>query len=726
MSFGYDLVGDAYNGTSKPTPGTDPMDCSGHGTHVAGIVAAQANNPFGIIGAAPGVQLGIFRVFGCHGDVSDDVLIAAFNRAYESGADVITASIGGSSGWTEEAWAVSVSRIVENGVPCTVSAGNDGSEGVFYAAAAANGKKVTAIASFDNFVSPLLANNATFTVDNAPASNATFIYSSGAPSNWTGVTLPLWAVNYNTSDPANGCDPLPNSTTSLSNYIVLIRRGACFFTQKAQNAADRGAKYIIFYNTAPGTLQVDVSTVPGIRGAAMVTADQGAAWIAALAKGSNVTLAMTNALLAPKSLQNDPNNLSPGFVSTYTSWGPTFEMDVKPQFGSPGGMILSTYPLAMGSYAVMSGTSMACPLAAGIYALVMNARGTKDPRIIENALSATAKPNLFHNGVTAFPYLAPVAQQGAGLIQAYDAAYTTTVLSASSLAFNDSDYHSAMQNFSISNEGRTSVIYTLGHVGAGTAYTFANDTSIFPAHFPQELTVVAKYATLSFAEDTTVTIPAGERRIIHVSATPPTDVNGRLMPVYSGYVTINGSDGSALSLPYMGVVGSLHSLTVLDPANTYMFSSFDRTAARLLSNASFVLPPPGRANDTSWLNKTAFPMMAINLAMGSPLLRADVVPIKVCGNRTTTDVLGLNSLGSIMGFPVAWDSRDPSSPMAWDGRLGDGTYAPAGLYKIVVRALHIFGDRSKASDYDTVETTQFRIRYNQSTTLRRRQSLNCD
>ncbi len=43
--------------------------------------------------------------------------------------------------------------------------------------------------------------------------------------------------------------------------------------------------------------------------------------------------------------------------------------------------------------------------------------------------------------------------------------------------------------------------------------------------------MVAKYATLSFAEDTTVTIPAEERCIIHVSATPPTDMNGRLMPV---------------------------------------------------------------------------------------------------------------------------------------------------------------------------------------------------
>lgn len=47
--------------------------------HVSGIVAAQLNNPYGIIGAATGVELGMYRVFGCAGSSADDVLIAGFN-----------------------------------------------------------------------------------------------------------------------------------------------------------------------------------------------------------------------------------------------------------------------------------------------------------------------------------------------------------------------------------------------------------------------------------------------------------------------------------------------------------------------------------------------------------------------------------------------------------------------------------------------------------------------
>ena len=43
------------------------MDCSGHGTHVAGVIAAKEND-FGFAGAAPGVALGAYRVYGCRGN----------------------------------------------------------------------------------------------------------------------------------------------------------------------------------------------------------------------------------------------------------------------------------------------------------------------------------------------------------------------------------------------------------------------------------------------------------------------------------------------------------------------------------------------------------------------------------------------------------------------------------------------------------------------------------
>jgi len=668
----------------------------------------------------------MFRVFGCDGEVGDDILIAAFNRAYESGADVISASLGGASGWTEEPWTVVVSRIVANGVPCTLSAGNSGDRGLWFASSASDGKGVTSVASVENIRSPMLFTNATFVTNNAR--NTSFAYSAGSPANWTGVTLPLWAVNYNTTDDANGCEPYPSNTTDLSGYIVLIRRGTCLFTQKVGNAVNKGAKYVIIYNNAPGMIAVDASEVNGTRAIAMVTADQGESWISALSKGEKVTVAMTDPRTAPKSFINDVNKATGGYISAFSSWGPTYEADLKPQLASPGGQILSTYPRAKGSYAVLSGTSMACPLTAAIYALVMEARNTKDPRIIENVLSATAKPNIFQNT----SLLAPVPQQGAGLIQAYDAAYATTILSTSSLAFNDSDNHIAIHNFSISNTGRMSVIYTFSNVGAATAYTYSNLSTIYPAAFPNQMS--DSYATIKFLTGDTITIPAGQRRIIQVAAEPPKDVNVKRLPVYSGYIAINGSDGSALSLPYMGVVGSMKNLTVLDP-RSFLVNSQRSNATRAsrpgalgptlpyFGNMSFVLPPPGHVNDTAWFNKTALPVVTINLVMGSPLVRVDVVPIgAICGNRTLVEHLGYRSLGQLDQFPVPYNSRNDPILNVWDGKLADGTYAPSGTYKMVIRALHIYGDRNKAEDYDIVETQPFSIRYYKSYSLQRRQA----
>ncbi|TLS31204.1 hypothetical protein PpBr36_02178 [Pyricularia pennisetigena] len=717
VSFGNDLVGDAFNGTNTPIPDNDPMDCGGHGTHVSGIIAAQTNNPFGIIGAATGVTMGHYRVFGCEGATSDDVLIQAYNMAYQDGADLITASIGGSSGWPEQAWAVAVTRIVEKGVPCVLAAGNDGATGMFFSSSAADARGATAIASFDNSITPQLLSNATYRVDGGQ--EVAFSYTAGTPSKWANVTLPLYAVNFDTNDAQNACNPLPDNTPDLSNSIVLIRRGTCAFTQKATNVRAKGAKYIVFYNNAPGTASISVAAVDGILGAATVDAETGKSWIAELSAGRNVTLAMTDPLTAPKFLVNAPNSASGGAPSAYSSWGPTFEGQVKPQVAAPGGNILSTYPLAKGGYAVLSGTSMACPLTAGAYALIMNVRGIKDPKTLENLVAATAKPTLFNSGTASANYLAPIPQQGAGLLQAYDAAYTTTLLSASSLAFNDTDNFVPVQNFTISNNGSSSVTYTLSHRGAATAFTFSTNASdITPAVFPNEL--VATYANLQFSQEK-LEIAAGGNAQIAVTVTPPTGLDVRRLPVYSGYVTINGTDGSSFSLPYMGILGSIHAQRTLDPQQTFLSSNqipsnfTEDNPPRVPAGHQFDLPPPGEANNTQYVLVSEMPRLSINLAWGTPLLRADVVAIRDNATETEqpaeeTEVLGLKTAGSLRFFPQRFQSRTRSF-VRWDGILDSGKYAPPGQYKIVFRALRVFGDSEKKEEYDAVETVPFKIKY---------------
>ncbi|KAL8383386.1 hypothetical protein RB595_006913 [Gaeumannomyces hyphopodioides] len=718
VSFGYDLVGDAYNATNRPVPDADPMDCGGHGTHVSGIIAAQTNNPFGIVGAAADVTLGMFRVFGCTGGANEDVLIQAYAMAYESGADLITASIGGPSGWSENAWSVVVSRIVELGVPCIVSAGNEGENGLFYASTAADGKRVTAIASFDNTLTPTLYSNAKYTIEGA--ADTTFGFVPSSPAAWGGVTLPLWSVGFDTTDPTNACNPLPADTPDLSNHIVLVRRGTCAFTQKAANVVAKGARYIVFYNNVPAGAPVTVlDGASGVLAAAAVDAATGATWVAALKAGKKVTLSMTDPNSAPKSMIAQPNNLTGGYASGYTTWGPTYEAELKPQVAAPGGNILSTYPLAKGGYASLSGTSMAAPLTAAVYALIMNIRGTKDPKTIENLLASTAKPAMFNSGSGPSPYLAPAVQQGAGLIQASDAAYATTLLSTSGITFNDTDHFQPVQNFTISNTGSSAVTYTLSSRGAGTAYTFADSAALFPDAFPNE--IVERYASIVFNE-ASFTVPAGGRKLVGLTATPPAGLDASRLAVYSGYLAVNGSDGSALSLPYMGVYGSIHSHATLDPNTTYLAAFRPATnssdsgapaAPAVAANKTFILPPRGQSNNTLYAPRVDQPRLSVNLAFGSPYVTADVVPLDVCGGKAAanaTTSLGLETVGQMDGFPSRYQARGRSF-VNWDGFLSTGEYAAPGLYKIVVRSLRVFGDSTKADQYDVVETVPFRIRY---------------
>ncbi|KAI1413582.1 subtilisin-like protein [Hypoxylon sp. FL1857] len=688
FTFGTDIVGDDYDGDNTPTPDADPYDgCGGHGTHVSGIIAAQVNE-FGFTGVAPDVKLGMFRVFGCTGGASNDVLIDAYMKAFEAGSNIITASIGGSSGWSEDPWSVVVSRIVEAGVPCTVSAGNDGAAGLFYASTASNGKKVTSIASIDSEVTPLLLTDSNFTIDGGELQE--FGYALGDPSEWANVSLPLWAPSFNITDPAQACEALAEDTPDLSGYIVLIRRGTCTFVEKATNAVQFGAKYVMFYNNvAVGATGPTTTGVSGLLGAGMVLASQGESWVKALEAGSNITLNMLDPLTAPVSLTYQPNSVTGGFASSFTTWNPTFEMDIKPQLASPGGNILSTYPIPLGTYAVLSGTSMACPLVAAIYALLSNVRGTLDPTTLENLLSATANPQFLNDGEQTFSTLAPVSQLGAGIVQAYDAAYATTLLSKSSLAFNDTDHFVDTLNFTVKNLGDEDVTYNLGSVGATTGYTFSD--SIYPDPFPGvELT--DEYATIALSESK-VTVPAGGEAIISVTVTPPA-LDAARLPVYSGYITLNGTNGDSLSLPYNGAVGSLHKARVLDVG--YLSISSDEELGPIKSNTTFILP---KGNTTTVT--TTYPVAVALLAFGSPLVNVKAVPL---------DGANADAGQHIFGSPLSYASRDPFI-VQWSGKLADGTFVSAGQYKLLFEALHIFGDASDPAEYDTDESVSFSIRY---------------
>ncbi|KAK7721310.1 hypothetical protein SLS64_001606 [Diaporthe eres] len=146
VESGWDFVGDNYS-TSSPDvlfPDDDPIDCLGHGTHVAGI-AGSSNDK--LPGVAPNATLRAYKVFGCSDGTTEDIIALAFIRAFEEGADIITASLGSSQGFPEVLSAQIVTRIASQGVFASVAAGNSGERGPFSTSSLGNGYGGLAVGS---------------------------------------------------------------------------------------------------------------------------------------------------------------------------------------------------------------------------------------------------------------------------------------------------------------------------------------------------------------------------------------------------------------------------------------------------------------------------------------------------------------------------------------------------------------------------------------------------
>ncbi|OGQ11747.1 MAG: hypothetical protein A2138_20005 [Deltaproteobacteria bacterium RBG_16_71_12] len=102
---------------------TNPMDDNGHGTHVAGTVAAT-DNTGDVIGVAEGATLLAAKVLNRRGSGSYSAIIAGVDYCVAQGAQVINMSLGGPA--NSAGLAASLQSARDAGVTVVVAAGNDG------------------------------------------------------------------------------------------------------------------------------------------------------------------------------------------------------------------------------------------------------------------------------------------------------------------------------------------------------------------------------------------------------------------------------------------------------------------------------------------------------------------------------------------------------------------------------------------------------------------------
>lgn len=570
FASGYDFVGDDYTGYNDPVPDGDPMDCGGHGTHVAGIIGANPGNIYNISGVAYKAELAGYRVFGCDGSVTDDILVAAIQKAYSEGSHIITMSLGGPSGWTSSASSVVSSRAAKAGRIVTIAAGNEGDAGMFYASSPGAGIEVVTVGSVENTVTP---------VQYAKVSDhSDIVYYSLKPLNFS-EALPIWPTSRTVVDD-DACNPLPDDTPDLSGYTVLIRRGSCPFVSTSQvlldliiqalqvtklaNVAAKGARVALIYNHNGTPISFEPEHIPG----ALIGAQDGAYLLNEYLSGRPPVVSFPQ-----ESSGGNVEKPDGGLISSFSTFGPTFDAYLKPSLSAPGGGILSTVPQNMGSWAIYSGTSMATPYVAGVSALLLEAKGaTKEvSRAARDLLQTTA--NILPHNHDETSLLETTSAQGAGLVDAYKLIHYQTVVSPGQLLLNDTANFKGRHQITINNTSNQRKKYTLSHTPAGTAQSLQSG-STQPNVWPVPLT--SDFATVTLPR--TVTIPARGSRTINVRIRAP-DIDPSTIPVYSGFISITSDSGEELSVAYMGIASKLQDATIVRFPGLHLFLRTDSLPA---------------------------------------------------------------------------------------------------------------------------------------------------
>jgi Subtilase family/Fn3-like domain len=457
----------------------------------------------------------------------------------------------------------------------------------------------------------------------------------------------------------DACNPLPPGTPDLSQYLVLTRRGTCLLSDKLTNLENAGAKFILYRPSWDTVLTFSIQNIPtSVILPPPVTSNSirtSISFIRSLISDAMISfsdgelLRRSNGSLTVD-FPSDPgasfitNLQTGGFLSTFTSWGPSNEVNINPQIAAPGGAIYSTWPLALGGFNIISGTSMATPYITGVVALFLASKGPADPVKVRGLLGTTGNPIDWNDGqATTVGLKAPVVQQGGGLVNALRFVKATTVIEPGFLELNvlshiemlilqDTARFQGTHNILLTNTGTDTVTYNLGFIHAATTYVFNSSLQIapFPPTVDTSPVVDIEISTTAFSLD------PGTSTNITVQFTPQ-QVNPLLLPIYSGYITVASTasgDNGSLHIPFLGAAFNSTALPIYDPNNSPQFTGVTRDTT--ITSDGTVFSMSSTTND--------FPQINFRLLFGTRILRMDVLPGIHTVTTGTTPFAGLNIL----------------------------------------------------------------------------------
>ncbi len=579
----------AFNYVDASLTADHSADSQGdHGTHVAGIAAANAVEGSGVVGMAPDAQLVVMKVFGANGGAYMDDITAALEDAMTLGCDVVNASLGSAAGFDSSNSELDLifQRIQAQDTVVNFSAGNDGTSSYgniwgtdLNRTASPDNATVGSPSTYANVMSIAAAENAVVKGKFFTLADGTEVYYTDPGSYLVGLDALAdqeleYVIVSGLGNPEDYCDADGNSL--VEGKVAIVKRGELNFSAKVFNAQAAGAIACLVWNNATGDIIMQISdddgNLPDIPSASISLAD-----------GEIMEAAETKTITVCAELGNKVNAAG-GQIASFSSWGVAPDLRLLPDITGIGGDVYSCYD--GGGYGLMSGTSMSAPQVSGVAALVMQYLQEKYPAstndgtlraLAEALMMSTAKPVVSQDsGVEASP-----RQQGSGLVDAMAAvttgAYLTVDGGRPKAELGDSDDGVYSFSFEVNNFSDEELTYTLDAslLTEDALGMRLSDTEVeyFMAGYDMALS-----GTVEFDQDT-VTVAPGESAVVNVSIALSEDDKELFEVVWEnggyveGYVYLNTADAegtiSQLSLPFLGFYGSWADVPVFDTAFWY-------------------------------------------------------------------------------------------------------------------------------------------------------------